>query len=300
VLLAIALAIHGAIRPRVGHAVPVTTLLFGASSMLGFSILRGAPRAGIDVTAFCNRNTRKLPEGTTERIDMDEEHELRELFARVTPALVIHCAGVCDVADCERSPEFAQAVNVDATRFLVAHAPPETRIVYCSSDHVFGGDGGPYFEDSPPAPISVYGRTRVAAEAFVRARPNTLVIRSGLWIGPSSNGRIGHLDWLRSRHQRNLPMTVVSDEIRSAVWAEHAADRVWELARSSITGTRHITATRAADRPAIATYVNTRFGIGASFGVEPRAVRTMPHLGNVELATRFDDPLAVPLVSVLD
>ena len=278
----------------------MTTLLFGASSMLGYSILRGAARANVPVTAFCNRNTRKLPEGATERIDMDEEHELRELFARVTPSLVIHCAGVCDVGDCERSPEFAQAVNVDATRYLVGLAPPETRIVYCSSDHVFGGDAGPYFEDSPPAPISVYGRTRVAAEAIVRARANTLVIRSGLWIGPSSNGRMGHLDWLRSRHSRNLPMTVVSDEIRSAVWAEDAADRVWQLARSTITGTRHITATRAVDRPAIAAYVNARFEIGASFDVEPRAVRTTPHLGNVELATRFDDSLAVPLVSILD
>src|SRR5262249_44457947 len=156
-------------------------------------------------------------------------------------------------------------VNVDATRFLVAHAPPKTRIVYCSSDHIFGGDHGPYFEDSPPAPISVYGRTRVEAEALVRAREGTLVLRSGLWIGPASNGRIGHLDWLRSRHERNLPMTVVSDEIRSAVWASDAASRVWAFARSTVTGTRHITATRAIDRPSLAAYVNARFEIGATF-----------------------------------
>lgn len=269
--------------------------------MLGWSIVQGAIRAELPVTAFCNRATRVLPAGATHRIDLDDEAEVAALFRAIEPpALIIHCAGVCDVADCERSPEFAWAVNVDATRFLVAHAPAQTRIVYCSSDHVFGGDAGPYFEDSPPAPISVYGRTRVEAEALVRARANTLVIRSGLWIGPSSNGRIGHLDWLRSRRARNLPMTVVSDEIRSAVWAHDGAARVWELARSALTGTRHITATRAIDRPALAAYVNARFAIGATFDTAPRATRSAPHLGNVELATRYADALAAPLRSPVE
>jgi dTDP-4-dehydrorhamnose reductase len=146
----------------------------------------------------------------------------------------------------------------------------------------------------------VYGRTRVAAEALVRARPNTLVIRSGLWIGPSSNGRIGHLDWLRSRHARGLAMTVVSDEIRSAVWAHDAAARVWHLARSNLTGTRHITATRAIDRPTLATRVNARFAIGATFDTALRVTRAAPHLGNVELATRHFDALALPLPSPAD
>ncbi|MFN0253288.1 MAG: SDR family oxidoreductase [Kofleriaceae bacterium] len=279
----------------------MTSLLFGASSMLGWSILQGALRAEIAVTAFCNGNTRTLPAGASQRVDLDDEGAVEDLFRTIDPpALVIHCAGVCDVADCERSPEFAWAVNVDATRFLVAHAPPATRIVYCSSDHVFGGGRGPYFEDSPPAPISVYGRTRVEAEALVRARQNTLVIRSGLWIGPSGNGRIGHLDWLRSRTSRNLPMTIVSDEIRSAVWAADASARVWELARSTVVGTRHITATRAIDRPALAAFVNSRFSIGATFDTAPRATRPAPHLGNVELATRYADALATPLASPIE
>ena len=203
-------------------------MLFGAGSMLGWSIWRAKPQ---DIEPFCNGNTQPLPDGIERGIDLDDEAAVRTLFATRKPALIIHCAGVCDVEVCERSPEFAHTVNVEGTRLLLAHAPKTTRIVYCSSDHVFGGDAGPYDEDSPTAPISVYGRTRVAAEQLVLARANTLVVRSGLWIGPSSTGKIGHLDWLRDRHRRGLPMTVVSDEVRSAVWAEDAARRVWQLAR---------------------------------------------------------------------
>lgn len=263
--------------------------------MLGFSIAR----ANASAVAFCNASTKRLPEGVARRIDLDDEPAVAALFQELSPELVIHCAGVCNVGDCERTPEFAELVNVTATGILLAHVPPAARIVYLSSDHVFGGGAGPYFEDSPLAPISVYGRTRVAAEALVRARANTLVIRSGLWIGPSSNGRIGHLDWLRTRHARGLPMTVVEDEIRSCVWAEDAARRVWDLAHSSIVGTRHLVATAAHDRPRIAAFVSAHFGIGATFGVERRVDRATPHLGNVELATRFDDALAAPLRSVV-
>ena len=84
-----------------------------------------------------------------------------------------------------------------------------------------------------PCPISVYGRTRVEAEAMVLARPGSLVIRVGLAIGPSPNGRTGHWDWLRYRIGKNLPVTIVHDEYRSVVWAHDLALRVMRMARKS-------------------------------------------------------------------
>jgi dTDP-4-dehydrorhamnose reductase len=274
----------------------MAVFVFGASSMIGWSILRDG---GSDAIGFCNASTKPLPTGVSRGIDLDDPDAVRELFARERPELIINCAGVCDVGTCEASPEFAHSVNVEGTRLLHQHAPRDTRIVYLSSDHVFSGDTGPYDEDAPTDPISVYGRTRVAAEELALARPNTLVIRSGLWIGPSANGRLGHLDWLRDRHRRGLPMTVVSDEHRSAVWAQDAARRVWELARSELTGIRHVVATRIVSRPELARFLVEHFAIGAAFELESRGVRKTPHLGNVALATRFRDALAAPLPSVV-
>jgi dTDP-4-dehydrorhamnose reductase len=267
--------------------------------MLGWSLFRACS----DVTAFCNVNTRRrtlLASGIDRAIHLDDEGSVRELFACERPSLIVCCAGVCDVEKCEGSPDFAHKVNVDGTRYMLDHAPAGTRIVYCSSDHVFSGDTGPYREDSPTDPISVYGRTRVAAEQLVLARPNTLVIRTGPWIGPSASGRNGHLDWLRYRKARQLPMTVVADEQRSAVWAEDAARRVWELARSRVTGIRHVTATRVVSRPELARYLDARFEIGAAFELIHRNQRPAPHLGRVELSTLYRDELATPLPSVVD
>ncbi len=272
-------------------------LLFGATSMLGWSILRAGKAS--EITAFCNELTRSPPPGITQGIDLDDEPAVAALFARVRPRLIINCAGVCDVGTCEESPQFAHVVNVEGTRVLLAHAPADTRIVHLSSDHVFSGDTGPYYEDSPTDPVSVMGHTRVAAERLVLARANTLVLRAGLWIGPSATGRIGHLDWLRGRHRRGLPMTVVADEYRSAVWAEDAARRVWQLACSELTGVRHVVATRIVSRPELARYLNEAFAIGAQLGFETRAQRKLPHLGRLDLRTRYTGALAAPLPSVI-
>ena len=132
--------------------------LFGATSMLGWSILRAG---GGGITAFCNALTREPPEGIARGIDLDDQAAVAALFAHATPELIINCAGVCDVGTCEDSPDFAHAVNVEGTRLLLAHAPATARIVHMSSDHVFSGDSGPYFENSPTDPVSVMGGTRV-------------------------------------------------------------------------------------------------------------------------------------------
>lgn len=277
---------------------PGKVFLFGVNSMLGWSIARHA--GSFDLELFCNLHTRVPGGADWRRLNLQDEGAVRELFAREAPAMIIHAAGVCDVERCESAPGFAHAVNVQGMDNLLRHVPAATRIVYLSSDHVFSGDGGPYTESSPPDPISVYGRTRALAEAMLLDRhANSLAVRAGLWIGPSYNGRIGHLDWLRYRHARGLPMTVVADEHRSAVWAEDAARRVLELGISSVVGVRHVVASRIVSRPELARYLNERFAIGAKFSVQSRGQRSAPHLGRVDLRTELDDALASPLPPVV-
>lgn len=271
-------------------------LLFGATSMVGWSIVQLGKEA---IAPFCNPFTRAEPCRSWRRIRLEDEDAIAAVL-RERPPLVIHCGGICDVDKCEQEPRFAQTINVDSIAALLRHLPAETRLVYCSSDHVFGAGPGPFDETSTPQPISEYGRTRVAAETLIQEhRPRGLIIRCGLPVGPSIEGKTGHLDWLRYRHSRRLPMTVVEDEVRSAVWSHKLAERIWGLARSNVTGIRHVAATRAVSRVELANYLNERYEIGARFDVSRRVEQAVPHLGNVALSTRFEDELAQPLAAVV-
>jgi dTDP-4-dehydrorhamnose reductase len=140
----------------------------------------------------------------------------------------------------------------------------------------------------------------VEAEEMVLARPESLVLRVGLAIGPSPNGRTGHWDWLRYRTEHNLPMTIVHDEYRSVVWAHDLAARVMQFAKSTETGLRHITATRALSRVELAHSLMSLFGLAANFHYESRHERAAPHLGRVELASAYRGELSQPLASVIE
>ena len=260
-------------------------LLFGATSLLGFYLAQRFPHTILPFISPGNTSqaVRQWPE-----LRLHDTGWLMEVFARTQPDIVLYCHAVCDVPKCEAAPLWAYEVNVQQVARVLEVLPAQTRLVYVSSDHVFGGDGV-YDEESKPCPISVYGRTRVEAEHLVLARSGTLVIRAGLGIGRSPNGRTGHLDWLWYRTQRKLPMTIIEDEHRSVVWQGDLALRVMQLAESACVGIRHISATRAVSRVALAQFLNEQFGIDAIFRVESRHEQPTPHLGRVELASVYQD-----------
>ena len=273
-----------------------STLLFGATSILGYSIAKLFPDTVLPFVTRANRakSLRQWPV-----LNLEDPAWPATVFAKHQPDLFIQCHAVCDVPRCEVAPDWAREVNIVYLKRVLDALPDKTRLVYVSSDHVFGGDGV-YDEESPPCPISVYGRTRVEAEAMVLARPGSLVIRVGLAIGPSPNGRTGHWDWLRYRIGKNLPVTIVNDEYRSVVWAHDLALRVMRMAESHESGIRHVAATRAISRIALANHLLTIFGEPASYERESRHQRSAPHLGRVELASIHSGELYEPLRCVLD
>lgn len=273
-----------------------STLLFGATSILGFSIARLFPDTVLPFITRANRaqSIRQWPV-----LNLEDPAWPDAVFKQFQPDILLHCHAVCDVPRCEAAPDWAREVNLVYLKHVIDALPAKTRLVYVSSDHVFGGDGV-YDEDSAPCPISVYGRTRVEAEEMVLKRSGSLIIRVGLAIGPSPNGRTGHWDWLRYRTQRQLPVTIVHDEYRSVVWANHLALRVMRLAEGDETGLRHVSATRAVSRIELANYLLDSFGENANYQRESRHERSAPHLGRVELASIFRGTLYEPLVSVID
>lgn len=279
--------------PPAAGAIGVRVLLFGATSITGYAITR---IGGAEVVAVASRAA--LRRSTWRSIDAEDGAAVADLIRCERPEVVIWAHAVCDVAKCEADPAWAAAINVRGIDNLLRCLPRATRLLYVSSDHVFGNDGV-YVESSAPCPISVYGRTRVAAEEMVLQRRNALVVRPGLAIGPSANGRSGFFDWLRYRHERGLPVSVVADESRCAMWADDVAARILLLARSGVDGLRHVAGERAVPRPDLARALLERQGVAPRFEERTRAEQPAPHLGRIELRTIYDDRYAAPLPSVV-
>jgi dTDP-4-dehydrorhamnose reductase len=79
--------------------------------------------------------------------------------------LVLHAAAWTDVDGAQADPQAAAAVNVGGTQHVAALGAP---VVLFSTDYVFDGrKREPYVESDPPNPLSVYGHTKLQAEAAV-------------------------------------------------------------------------------------------------------------------------------------
>ena len=273
-----------------------TSLLFGATSILGFHLAR---QYSTSLLPFASPTHASSGVQGWQELNLESSNWISEILKKYNPATLLYCHAICDVPKCEVDPDWAYDINVGHLKRVLAALSDHTRLVYVSSDHVFGGDGL-YHEDSSPSPITAYGRMRVEAEDLVLTRKGSLIIRPGLAIGPSPNGRNGYLDWLRYRTLSNLPITIIEDEYRSAVWAKDLADRVMQLVESPVDGIRHVPATRVVSRVELASYLFSKMELPPKFFSRRRHQQPIPHLGRVELGTRYSDELSSPLSSVLD
>lgn len=271
-------------------------ILLGATSIVGYNmVIRDRGVVGV-VTA---RSRLKAVHGWP-RLALQDSDEIRKFFEELPPdAVIIYCDAVCDVSKCENNPAWAREINIENLRRTLDVMRDDVRLVYVSSDHVFGDDGA-YDEDAETCPVSLYGAIRAEAEQLALSRPETLLIRTGLPIGSSVDGKSGHLEWLCYQLKSGLPVTIIEDESRTAMPTTSLADRIIDLAISPVTGIRHITATRLVSRVELAQTFKDYFQLPGELELSQRAKQPAPHLGRIHLITRYTDPLAEALQCPLD
>jgi dTDP-4-dehydrorhamnose reductase len=132
-----------------------------------------------------------------------------------SPDVVFHAAAWTDVDAAEEHPEQAELVNVEGTRNVVAFGAP---VVYFSTDYVFDGrKREPYLESDEPAPLSVYGRSKLLGEGELR---EGWIVRSSWLFG--WRGRNFVRTMLRVGVERR-EVRVVDDQRGSPTYVGHLA-----------------------------------------------------------------------------
>ena len=119
------------------------------------------------------------------------------------------------------------------------------RLVYLSSDAVFGGSKGNYLETDRPDPVTPYGKTLVACETLIRsALPDYLIIRPSYVYGFSGNVLDKRLARARADLMAGQSFGAFSDMFKSPLGVTQLAEAVVRLARSSLVGTLHVAGER--------------------------------------------------------
>ena len=195
-------------------------LITGAGGMLGHDVRAAAQPAGHELVAL-----------TRAELDVRDETAVTAAVRDAAPDLIINCAAWTDVDGAETDYDSALAVNgAGPGNIGRAAAAAGAWTVHVSTDYVFDGSHSePYLESDEPAPVSGYGRSKLAGEReLAAASPERHTIVRTSWLfgvtGSSFPKTI-----LRLAQERDA-LRVVDDQVGCPTFTGHLADALIKLA----------------------------------------------------------------------
>ncbi len=151
-----------------------------------------------------------------------------------SPEAVINCVAFNDVDGAEDHPDRAMALNGDFPGKLAAFTRElGVPVVHYSTNYVFDGAKGEYLENDRPAPLSVYGRSKLRGEeTLLAAGGPAYVMRTAVIFGPkgaSDLSKKSFVDLMLDISTRRDTIQAVSDEINSVTYAADLATATRDL-----------------------------------------------------------------------
>lgn len=219
-------------------------LVTGASGQLGSYLLREL-RAQVkdqvhEVVAWTGTRSGQLWGYPLYPIDLTDTQQVTQAFREARPDIVLHCAARAALSECFQNPQAAQQINTEATTLLAELAQQQgARLLFVSTDLVFDGERGQYSEEDTAIPLSVYGRSKLAAEQPVLDRGG-VVTRVCLLFGACVGGRRAFFDHQVTSLREGKPCTLFEDEWRTPLHPQTAACALLDIARSNFQGLLHI------------------------------------------------------------
>jgi dTDP-4-dehydrorhamnose reductase len=172
-------------------------------------------------------------------LELTDHPRVAAVWQSVRPDAVIHCAAMSRTRDCEENPDQARRVNVEVTAHL-AHLCGDIPFLFLSSGEVFDGRKSWYDETDAPAPLNVYGRTKLEAERIVLRNPGHTVLRIVLTAGRSHGGDRSFVEDMCRTARAGKPVRLYTDEFRCPLPAGVIARVLWAMLERGHPGLYHL------------------------------------------------------------
>lgn len=203
-------------------------LVTGATGQLGWDVMKELKKRGIDCRGIGSKD-----------LDITERDAVMQYIGTYRPDAVIHCAAYTAVDKAEDEPELCRKVNADGTSYIAeACKMVDAKMIYISTDYVFGDDGDqPHEVDDPPHPLNVYGKTKWEGEEAVRRILRKYFIVRISWVfGEHGNNFVKTM--LRLGKTRK-EISVVADQFGAPTYTADLAPLLCDMILTEKYGTYH-------------------------------------------------------------
>ena len=176
-----------------------------------------------------------------EELDITDVDAVLKLAREVKPGIIINCAAYTAVDAAETHVDLNYRINAIGPRNLaIAATETNAKLVHISTDYVFPGDSERALtEFDPTGPKSVYGRTKLAGEEFVKQFARRWFILRTAWLYGEGKNFVRTMLKLSETHDT---LTVVNDQFGSPTSAAELAKAIAALMTTDNYGLFHATA----------------------------------------------------------
>lgn len=156
-------------------------LITGVSGLLGNNLAHYFKNKYKILGLYCSHPV-SIAGIKTEKLDLLDYNSIKKVIQEFNPSIIIHCASLANVDQCESFPEITNKINVLATKNIVEIiADKDIKLVYISSDSVYDGVIGNYPETDNINPLNCYGRSKYEGELEVLKEENCIIFRTNFF-----------------------------------------------------------------------------------------------------------------------
>jgi len=211
-------------------------LITGAFGQLGHTLQSVLSRKSNYELICTGRKIKKGQEGIP--LDIRNQVALKEIINTTAPDILINLAAMTNVDACELNPKLAGEINVAGLQHICDSF--KGKIIHLSTDYVFDGTSGPYKEDDPLNPISIYGKTKLASEHILLEKDiKNLVIRGNVLYDYSPHTSASFLNWVVYSLKDNQEIKVVEDQFNNPTWTRSMSDIIELSIENDLEGIIH-------------------------------------------------------------
>jgi dTDP-4-dehydrorhamnose reductase len=228
-------------------------------------------------------------------LDLASDASISRAILEARPHVVINAAAYTAVDKAESEPAAAMAINGAAPGVLAREAARAGAVLlHYSTDEVFDGrKAGPYTEGDPPAPLNVYGATKLAGERAIAAADCPHLIFRTSWVyGPRGQN---FLLTIRRLALQRKELRVVADQFGAPTTAKCIAEATVKVLAGFVTSQGF---DRDRFRALGGIYHMTCAGRTSWHGFAAEILRDLP--GAATLQTEYPTPAKRPANSLLD
>jgi dTDP-4-dehydrorhamnose reductase len=163
--------------------------------------------------------------------DLSSVEAIRKLVAEVRPDVIVNPAAYTAVNDAQAQSELAYAINATAPGALAGEARKSgAMLVHYSTDYVFDGSKpGAYTESDEPAPLNVYGASKLAGERAVAAAGGRFLVLRTSWVyGANGNNFLRTIRRLAAEREE---LRIVDDQVGAPTSSMQLAQATARLVR---------------------------------------------------------------------